>query len=175
VTVKVAQVFDMPGIPDYAEVFEAAQADMALTKKMCGSEDEIIATAASADAIITAGAVQPITRKVMEALKRCQFIQSFGIGFESIDVAAATELGIMVANVPDFCLEEVSDHTMALILACTRKIIILDNATRSGKFTGTVSPYIQQNIWPGDKLWDWWASAGFRRHLSPKPRDLAFA
>ncbi len=148
-TTKVAQVFVMEEMPDYARMFREAQADLVLTRKMCNSQDEIIAAAVNADAIIVAGPYQPITRKVMEALDRCRFIQSLGMGFERIDVAAATELGIMVANVPDYGLEEVSDHTMALILACTRKIIILNNATRSGKWTATVAPYIRQNIWPG--------------------------
>jgi len=145
---QVAQIFDVRGMPDYAQVFKQAGADIELVKKMCHSGDEIIATAKDADAVIGAVAVQPMPRQVLEALAKCRFIQSFGVGYDGVDVAAATELGIMVANVPDYCAEEVSDHTMALILASTRKIVSLNEAVRAGKWDAEPSQYIQQNIWP---------------------------
>ncbi|MFA4836657.1 MAG: C-terminal binding protein [Dehalococcoidia bacterium] len=146
--INVAQVFDTAGIPDYGAMFKQARADITLTKRMCRTENEIIEAARNADAVICAATLQPMSRRVLEALPRCRFVQSLGIGYEGVDIAAATELGIMVANVPDYCIEEVSDHTMALILNCTRKITDLNAAVKSGKWDRQPCPYFQQNIWP---------------------------
>ncbi len=90
----------------------------------CTTEDEVIETARDADGIINQYA--PITRRVIESLKRCKVIARYGVGVDNIDVEAATEYGIIVANVPDYCVDEVSTHTMALILACARGITLLN-------------------------------------------------
>jgi len=90
----------------------------------CTTEDEVIETARDADGIINQYA--PFTRKVIESLKRCKVIARYGVGVDNIDVEAATEYGIIVANVPDYCVDEVSTHTMALILACARGITLLN-------------------------------------------------
>ena len=84
------------------------------------NEDEIIAATEDAHAIINQNAV--ITRRVIESLRRCQVITPYGVGLDCIDVEAATEHGIIVANVPDYCVNEVADHTMALALSCLRKV-----------------------------------------------------
>jgi len=63
-------------------------------------------------------------------------------------VDAATERGICVTNVPDYCLEEVSDHTMALLLACARKLLPQDKAVREGKWDTLERPRIRYDIWP---------------------------
>src|SRR4030042_1930323 len=73
---------------------------------------------------------------------------SIGSGFDKLDVAAATEHGIMCANIPDYCLEEMSDHAMALILACTRKIDILNRTVKQGGWKKESDPDIQRNVWP---------------------------
>jgi len=143
----VAQIFDTTGMPDYAQMFQQAGADIKLLIKMCRNEDDVIATAKDVDGIIGAVSVQPIPRRVLEALTKCRLIQNLGVGYDGVDVAAATELGIMVANVPDFNIEEVSDHAMALILACARKVVILNEVVRAGKWVSQPTPYIQQNIW----------------------------
>ena len=59
-------------------------------------------------------------------------VSRFGIGVDNIPVERATELGILVTNVPAFCIDEVSDHTMALLLACSRHVVPLANAVRRG-------------------------------------------
>ena len=74
-----------------------------------------------ADGVITARA--PITRNVINAMTRCRIIVRYGIGVETVDIPAATERGIMVANVPDYCLDEVSDHALALLLMLARQTI----------------------------------------------------
>ena len=83
-------------------------------------QEAIIEATKDADAILTQNAV--ITRKVIESLQKCRVIVCYGVGLEVIDVQAATERGIVVANVPDYCTDEVADHTMALMLSCLRKV-----------------------------------------------------
>ena len=103
----------------------------------CNTEDEVIEAAKDADEIITQYA--PITRRVVESLKRCKVIARYGVGVDNIDVEAATEHKIIVANVPDFCIDEVSTHTMALILACARGIILLDRKIKEKKWDFTLA------------------------------------
>jgi phosphoglycerate dehydrogenase-like enzyme len=64
----------------------------------------------------------------------CLVISRYGVGVDNIPVGRATELGILVVNVPDFCLEEVSDHALALVLACGRRIVRFAGATREGRW-----------------------------------------
>ena len=72
-------------------------------------------------------------------MKRCKVIARYGVGVDNIDVEAATEHKIIVANVPDFCIDEVSTHTMALILACARGIILLDRKIKEKKWDFTLA------------------------------------
>ncbi|MFA4909998.1 MAG: C-terminal binding protein, partial [Desulfobacteria bacterium] len=145
---KVAQVFDIPLAPDYEKLIKGEGLDVQVVKKLCMSEEEIIDTAHDADAIIGVATFQPFTRKVIKGLTKCRFIQSMGIGYDKLDVAAATEYGVMAANIPDYCLEEVSDHAMALILTCTRRIVKLNETVKSGGWKGEPDPDMQKQIWP---------------------------
>ena len=96
------------------------------------TEEEIIRTCAGARIILTEGLFTPITRRVIEALDDCLAVGRYGIGVDNIDVEAATDCGIVVFNVADYCVEEVSDHAAALLLACARRVVILDRQVRSG-------------------------------------------
>lgn len=147
---KVVQVIDQPGsaVPDYGEMIRQAGIEVEFVKVNCATEEEIIAAAHDADAVIGVATFQPFSRKVMQGLAKCRFIMSLGIGFDKLDVAAATEYGIMAANVPDYCQEEMSDHAMALILACTRKLVKLDRTVKEGGWKAEADPDIQRNIWP---------------------------
>jgi D-3-phosphoglycerate dehydrogenase len=60
-------------------------------------------------------------------------VSRYGIGVDMIDIPAATRHGVVVTNVPDYCLDEVADHTMALLLALARKLLALDQAVRDGR------------------------------------------
>jgi D-3-phosphoglycerate dehydrogenase len=84
-------------------------------------EDEIIATCAGAEVVMCFGGF-PFTERVFAALEALQFLQQCSVGYDRIDVEAATRHGVMVANSPSFCSEEVSDHAAMLILACARKL-----------------------------------------------------
>ena len=107
----------------------ASKYDAKLVIKQCATEDEIIEIARDADIILTA--VEPITRRVIENLSRCRLIATIKLGYDNIDIAAATEHGICVSNVPDYCFDEVSDHGMALILACARKLVSVNNMVKT--------------------------------------------
>ena len=72
-----------------------------------------------------------LTREFFAALPRLKGVVRLGIGVDSVDLDAATELGIVVANVPDFCSDEVAEHALGLILAVTRKIALADRKTRA--------------------------------------------
>ena len=108
-----------------------------LTLETCKTEEDVIAVASDADGIINQYA--PITRRVIESLKRCKVIARYGVGVDNIDVEAATEHKIIVANVPDYCVDEVSTHTIALILACARGITLLDRKIRDKKWDFTLA------------------------------------
>jgi D-3-phosphoglycerate dehydrogenase len=147
---KVVDILGLSGLFDYAGIFQKADVDVELIVNSCSleaAEAEIIAATANADAIIAQATYQCFSRKVLSRLAKCKFIISAGIGYDKLDVDAATEYGIMVANVPDFCLEEVSDHTMALILACTRKVVQLNEIVKRGCWQSRIDPNIS-NIWP---------------------------
>jgi D-3-phosphoglycerate dehydrogenase / 2-oxoglutarate reductase len=85
------------------------------------SEDDLIAACEGADVVMAFG-LFPFTDRVFGALPRLRFLQQCTVGYDRVDVEAATRHGVMVANSPRFCSEEVSDHAAMLILACARKL-----------------------------------------------------
>ena len=95
--------------------------------------DEFIAQAADCDALLNTYA-GPITADVMAKMPKCRIIARYGIGVDTIDLDAATAAGIIVTNNPTYCIEEVAEHTMALILACARKTALYDRLVRSGRW-----------------------------------------
>lgn len=96
------------------------------------TEDEIIAASHDADVVLVERFSTQLTRRVIDALNRCRLIAKYAIGVENIDIAAATEHGIVVCNAADYCVEEVSDHAVALLLACSRRIVTIDRHVQRG-------------------------------------------
>ena len=96
------------------------------------SADDILAVARDADAIFVTYAKLP--GELLRQLKRCKVIGRFGLGVDNIDVKTAAELGIVVTYVPDYCLQEVSDHAMALILALARKVPFSNALVQAGRW-----------------------------------------
>jgi D-3-phosphoglycerate dehydrogenase len=94
------------------------------------SPDAIKKAAKDADGVLTTYA--PLDRSTIESLERCKIIARYGIGVDNIDLDAAKERGIAVTNVPDYCVEEVADHTLGLILALTRKVVLGHRFVREG-------------------------------------------
>ena len=101
-----------------------------LTTAQCRTEEEVIEIARDADAIINQYA--PITERVIENLEKCKVIARYGVGVNTIDVNAATERGIIVSNVTDYCIDEVSDHAFALLMSAARKVVQLNTAVKNG-------------------------------------------
>src|SRR3974390_2224154 len=96
------------------------------------SADDILAVARDADAILVTYAKLP--GELLRQLTRCRAIGRFGLGVDNIDLPAAKELGIAVNYVPDYCLREVSDHAMALLLALARKVPLANKLVQSGRW-----------------------------------------
>jgi len=96
------------------------------------TEEEVISACRGADALIVGFA--PVTARVLDALPGLKGIVRYGIGCDTIDLPAAAARGLPVANVPDYCIEEVSDHTLALVLALERRILAYDVSTREGQW-----------------------------------------
>lgn len=94
--------------------------------------DELIPIVKDADAIMTQ--YSDVNEKVIDSLEHCRMIIRYGIGYNNIDVDAATKRGIIVCNVPDYSVEEVSDHTVAMILALARKLKNVDGALQNGSW-----------------------------------------
>ena len=88
-----------------------------------GTPEEIIALAPQADAILTCW--KDVPAEALDIAPNCRVVSRYGIGLDNIPIGRATELGMLVTNVPDFCLEEVSDHVMALLLATARQLFPL--------------------------------------------------
>lgn len=96
----------------------------------CATEDQVVELCADADGIILQYA--PLTRWAIGHLRRCKVLSRYGVGVDTIDVPAATERGIWVANVPNFCTVEVAEHTLALVMACARRLFLLDGLVHAG-------------------------------------------
>ena len=95
--------------------------------------DTIVPRVADHDAIFVVSTALP--EGVIESLSRCRVISRLGTGTDKIDVAAATRKGILVTNVPTFCVEEQADHTMALLLALARKLPQMSQAMSEGAWS----------------------------------------
>ena len=101
-------------------------------------ESTLIELAADVDAIMTCFA--QVTANVVKAAKNCMVISRYGVGVDNIAVSTATEQGIPVTYVPDYCVDEVSDHVMALLLTWNRQIVFYDKVAKMGDWGGSVSP-----------------------------------
>ena len=100
------------------------------TLPFIGDAAEVIERTHDADGLIVSAS--PITREVMSALKNLKVVVRTGVGYDVIDVPAATDLGVVVVNIPDLWIREVANHALALLLAWNRKLIVLNNEVKSG-------------------------------------------
>jgi D-3-phosphoglycerate dehydrogenase len=95
--------------------------------------DEFLRQAADCDALLNTYA-GPITAEVIAQMPKCLIIARYGIGVDTIDLEAATAAGIVVTNNPTYCIDEVAEATMALLLACARKVVYFDRLVREGRW-----------------------------------------
>jgi D-3-phosphoglycerate dehydrogenase / 2-oxoglutarate reductase len=108
----------------------AASIGAGLDVRQCTTEDEIVDLAGDADGLVVR--MQPVTPRVMDGLARCRVIARYGTGYDTVDVAVATERGIVVANVVAFGVHEVAEQAIALLLAGARRIVAHDRLIRAG-------------------------------------------
>src|SRR5204862_1594510 len=101
-----------------------------------GGPDALIARTRDADALVVA--FSPVTRAVMSALEGLKTVVRTGVGYDVVDVPAATELGVIVVNIPDSWVREVANHALALLLAWDRKIVTLDRQVHAGTWSSGV-------------------------------------
>ncbi|MDQ0247538.1 D-3-phosphoglycerate dehydrogenase [Bacillus fengqiuensis] len=113
-------------------VFEQSGLEIEFIKAQCRTEDEVMEAAKDVDAILNQYA--PISRRVIESLENVKIISRYGVGVNTIDLDAAKEKGIIVANVPDYGMEEVSNHALALLLSWARKVTLLNNEVKNGNW-----------------------------------------
>lgn len=112
---------------------ELAQVGATLLEIEGQAPNEILAAAKDCDALLVVSSCVP--GEVIDQLRRCRVISRLGAGTDKIDVAAATRAGIVVANVPDFCINEQAEHTFALLLAWVRRLPYMFAAMRHGEWT----------------------------------------
>jgi len=124
--------YDFPDLSIERTALEGA--DVELRGEYARSPEAVIEAAEDADALLVQYA--EITEAVFEALD-LQAVGRYGIGVDSVDLDAATEHGVPVVNVPDYCIEEVPTHALALLLACIRKVPSYDRAIKGGEWDWT--------------------------------------
>lgn len=107
---------------------EFEKAGIPLELKQCHTEEDVIRECQDADVFIVQYA--PITRKVMEACPNLKAIIRYGVGVDTLDVKAATDLGIQIGNVPDYGVNEVADHALALAFAMLRKVVKMNSQVK---------------------------------------------
>jgi D-3-phosphoglycerate dehydrogenase len=103
-----------------------------------GDERALVELAKGVDAIATCWA--KVTAAVIDAAQACRHIARMGIGLDNIDVAAATSRKMVVTNVPDYCVGEVADHALALILACARNVGFFHHRIKRGEYNLKAGP-----------------------------------
>ncbi|MHA1410721.1 MAG: C-terminal binding protein [Candidatus Odinarchaeia archaeon] len=122
---------DWPSLDLERKLFEKYGIIFTAYKKI--DKEELIKLAGEIDALIVE--YTRVDEEVIKNLTRCKIISINAIGFDRVDIAAATQYGICVANVPDYCIEEVAAHTVSLIVSCARKVVHLDRKVREGRWS----------------------------------------
>src|SRR5919109_1805049 len=110
------------------------------TLPFIGDAAEGIERTHDADGLIVSSS--PVTREVMSALKNLKVVVRTGVGYDVIDVPAATELGVVVVNIPDLWIREVANHALGLLLAWNRRIPTLYNDVKAGVWQSQASGHV---------------------------------
>ncbi|MGZ3514079.1 MAG: C-terminal binding protein [Thermodesulfobacteriota bacterium] len=121
---------DHGSVEEETEEFRGMGAELILAEAR--KEEDLIQVCKEADGLINQYAL--LTRRVLENLPKCKVVARYGVGVDSIDLKAATDLGIIVANVPDYCVDEVASHTMAMVLTLARKTAFFDRKVKSNQW-----------------------------------------
>jgi len=122
-----------PGYDEEKGVLEEIGAEVIIERS--DDEGRLAELAPDIDGLVVN--LAPVTAKVIGAMTRCKCISRYGVGYDNVDVEALKGTDIVLANVPDYCGEDVSDHAMALFLDCARKISRKDRHVRRGEWNLT--------------------------------------
>jgi len=121
---------DHPDIDEEKETFGRIGAELIWADAR--EEEELIRVCQDADGLLNQYAL--MTRKVMENLPRCKVISRYGVGFDPVDLRAATDLGSSSPMWPDYCIDEVTVQTVTLLLSLIRKTVFFDQKVRAGQW-----------------------------------------
>jgi len=121
---------DQGSIEEEKDEFGKIGAELILAQVQ--KEEDLIRACREADGLLNQYAL--LTRRVLENLPKCKVVSRYGVGVDSVDLRAATDLGIIVANVPDYCMDEVSSQTISMILTLIRKTAFFDQKVKSGQW-----------------------------------------
>ena len=127
----------------HIEIDELKRVGGVVEQISCNTVGDIAKAAADADGVMKI--YTRLTREAMGELKSCKVISHCGIGLDTVDLDAATEKGIVVTHVPLYCQEEVAGMAMTLLLACQRRIVMLDRLVKGGKWSGTIKMAMSTN------------------------------
>jgi lactate dehydrogenase-like 2-hydroxyacid dehydrogenase len=167
---KVGSIIVGPGAAT-RENEEFAKVNAELVEIYDTNKNDVISAAKDADVILL-GSV-PVARWIIEAAPKCIAVMCQSVGYDLIDVKAATENNILVVNNPSFewCIEEVSNHAITLLLDCAKKVMMLDAMVRQGRWAEAK----KAQPWMGsmDKRWESSAAAPLAEWLPGKHRSLA--
>ena len=136
---------------DRRDLFEKIGFDV--VEAQCRTEDDLIALLEDVDGA-QVSTWPPTSRKVLEQCRKLKVVSRMGVGVDSIDLEAATELGILVCNVPGINTAEVAEHAVAMLLSLTRRVHDAASSTKTGAW-GT----------------DWALTLTCLLYTSPSPRD----
>lgn len=117
--------------PHYNEEIEVLKAVNArVVNEKSHDAEQLKNVLKEADGIIVN--LPPITADIINSLTKCRVISRYGVGYDNVDIDAATARGIWVTNVPGYCSEDVSDQAFALLMSCVRKVALRDKQVRAG-------------------------------------------
>lgn len=123
----------------------ASRLGSTLILAMARTDAAIIEACAGCEIILVEHADTPLNKNVIDRLDTCQLVVKYAVGIDNIDVSAASERGIMVCHTPNFCIEEVSDHAVALLMALVRRIVQFNDYVRSGGWANlTITPPLRR-------------------------------
>ena len=106
--------------------------DISFELLQCKTEDDLIRECKGVNGFINQYA--PITERVLKELPDLKFVVRYGVGVNNVDLEAATKYGVQICNVPDYGMNEVADQALALMLALTRKVVLMNDYTRNNKW-----------------------------------------
>lgn len=121
--------YEFPNVDNERRVISQLD-DVEFIPAQCKTEQEVIELTKDADGVINQ--YSKLNERVINSMQKCKVISTYGIGVDKIDVEVATKKGIYVCNVPDYCINEVADHAIAMLLALARQLFAMDRNTKSG-------------------------------------------